>query len=208
MKIIRNILSLCAIALLFAACGRQKAQTSGAQTDSVATGLGKTLIVFFSHSGENYAVGNIKVGNTKVLAGYLQEATGADTFEIKPVKSYDYDYRTVCDISKKEQEKNELPAFKGSIKNFNQYNTVIIGSPIWWDTFPQVVFTFLHKYNMNGKNVIIFTTHEGSGLGNTVNDFKQLYPKVKLLGEFEMAGHDVAGGKEKAQEWINSISAK
>lgn len=206
MKTLKYLLPIFGILAILSGCNLKKTQTSNNITDSDNTGLGKTLIVFFSHAGENYNVGNIKVGNTKVLAGYLQEVTGADTFEIQPVKSYAYDYKTVCDIAKKEQDKNELPAFKGKIKNFKQYDTVIIGSPIWWDTFPQVVFSFLHKYDLQGKNVAIFTTHEGSGLGKTITDLKKIYPKVKIIGQFEMAGHDVVGGKDKAQEWVNSLS--
>lgn len=206
MKTWKNLLSLFGLLAVLSSCSLKKTPASDNIGNTNNTGRGKTLIVFFSHAGENYNVGNIKVGNTKVLAGYLQEVTGADTFEIQPVKSYAYDYKTVCDIAKEEQDKNELPAFKGEIKDFDQYQTVIIGSPIWWDTFPQVVFSFLHKYNLQGKNVAIFTTHEGSGLGSTITDFKKIYPKVKLIGQFEMAGHDVAGGKNKAQEWVNSLN--
>lgn len=74
---------------------------------------GKILIVFFSHAGENYGVGNVKVGNTKLVADQIQKLTGGDEFEIVAEKSYDMPYNALTKLAKKEAENNEKPAFKG-----------------------------------------------------------------------------------------------
>jgi len=87
---------------------------------------GKVLIVFFSHAGENYAVGNVKVGNTKLVADKIQKVTGGDEFEIVAEKSYDMPYDALTKLAKEEAEKGEKPAFKGAVKNIDQYGGVLI----------------------------------------------------------------------------------
>ncbi|WP_315352136.1 flavodoxin [Phocaeicola abscessus] len=145
---------------------------------------GKTLIVFFSHAGENYAVGNIEVGNTKIVADYIQEQTGADVFEIVAEKNYDMPYSELIKVARGEKENHELPPFKGAVENIDRYDTVFIGGPIWWGTYPQVMFTFFKRYDLNGKTLIPFTTHEGSGLGSTVKDVKKQYPEATVTAPF------------------------
>ena len=91
----------------------------------------KVLIVFFSHAGENYNVGNIKVGNTKLVADEIQKVTGGDEFEIVANKNYDLPYNDLVNVAKEETEKGEKPSFKGEVKNIDDYDTVFIGGPIW-----------------------------------------------------------------------------
>ena len=126
----RKITLLLAGILLSIACyGYQKNVTKS----DLMMNKGKILIVFFSHSGENYGVGNIKVANTKLIAEHIQKRTGGYLFEIEAEKSYNMPYNQLVNIAKEEAEKNEKPAFKGGIKNINQYDTVFIGGPIWWE---------------------------------------------------------------------------
>ena len=80
---------------------------------------GKILIVFFSHAGENYSVGDIKVGNTKLVANKIQEVTGGDIFEIVPVKNYDMPYNQLTEVAQKEADDNEFPAFKDQVKDIS-----------------------------------------------------------------------------------------
>ncbi len=167
-------------------------------------GDGKILVVFFSHAGDNYSVGNVKVGNTKIVADYISEITGADQFELKTTKYDGMAYDPLCDLAKEEQQKGELPEFEGSI-DVSQYDTVFIGGPVWWGTYPQIMFTFFSKYDLNGKTVIPFTTHEGSGLGRCVDDVKKAYPEATVIGEFSIYGHEVRKGKDKVKEWLNGL---
>ena len=81
---------------------------------------GKILIVFFSHAGENYSVGDIKVGNTKLVANKIQEVTGGDIFEIVPVKNYDMPYNQLTEVAQKEADDNESPAFKDQVKDISK----------------------------------------------------------------------------------------
>ena len=102
-------------------------------------------------------------------------------FEVVAEKSYDMPYNKLIKVAQEEANQNEKPAFKGEVKNINEYDTVFIGGPIWWGTYPQVMFSFFDKYDLNGKTLIPFTTHEGSGLADCVEDVKKAYPKANVL---------------------------
>ena len=188
------------LAALFAcsagACGQSKSTTM--------TNNGKVLVVFFSHAGENYAVGNIEVGNTKIVADYISEFTGADQFEIVAVKDYDMPYNKLIQVAKEEANNGELPAYKGDI-DVSQYDTVFIGGPIWWGTYPQVMFTFFKDHDLNGKTIIPFVTHEGSGLASTVSDIKKAWPNAIVKDGFAIYGHEVRSGKAKVEKWIKGL---
>ncbi|MBE6313096.1 MAG: flavodoxin [Bacteroidales bacterium] len=175
------------------------------QTVKNSNNMGKSIVIFFSHAGENYAVGNIKVGNTKIVADYISEFTGATQFEIVPEKNYDMPYSELIKVAKDETNKGELPSYKGKIDNIDQYDVIFIGGPIWWGTYPQVMFTFFKDYDLNGKTIVPFTTHEGSGLGSIVSDLKQAYPRAKFAQSFSIYGHEVRTGKEKVEKWIKGL---
>lgn len=214
MKAIK-ILAMMAAGLLFSvSCNGNKSQgtpssndtnNNAAQQAAPAKKNGKVLIVFFSHAGENYSVGNIKVGNTKLVADEIQKLTGADMFEIVPQKNYDMAYSRLTEVAKKEAEDGELPAFKGDVKDISKYDTIFVGGPVWWGTYPRVMFTFFKKYDLNGKTIIPFTTHEGSGLGSVVEDLKGLYPKADVKEGFSIAGHNVRGGMSKVDKWLKGL---
>ena len=178
---------------------------TGTKEKKVMEKNAKVLIVFFSHAGENYAVGNIKVGNTKLVADEIQKVTGGDEFEIVAERNYDMPYGSLTKLAREEQERNEKPAFKGEVKDIDQYSTVFIGGPVWWGTYPQVMFSFFDKYNLNGKTIIPFTTHEGSGLGNVVEDLKKLYPNATFKEAFSIYGHETRNDLSKVNKWIKSL---
>lgn len=164
----------------------------------------KALVVYFSHAGDNYSVGNVKVGNTKIVADYITEITGADQFEIKTTKYDGMAYGPLCDLAKEEQQKGELPPFQGSV-DVTKYETIFVGGPVWWGTWPQVMFTFFKKYDLNGKTLIPFTTHEGSGLGRCVEDLEEVYPNASVTGKFSMYGHDVRDNRKHVEKWLKGL---
>lgn len=216
MKALKHMAVLFAGLLVSVSCNGHKAQTlSNVSDDDSASSNeaslaparkdGKILIVFFSHAGENYSVGNIKVGNTKLVADEVRKVTGGDIFEIVPEKSYDMPYKQLTEVAQKEAEDNDFPTFKGEVKDINKYDTIFVGGPIWWGTYPRVMFTFFKKYDLNGKTIIPFTTHEGSGLGNVVEDLKSQYPKANVTDAFAIAGHNVRGGIGKVDKWLEKV---
>ena len=168
---------------------------------------GKALVVFFSHAGDNYAVGNIEVGNTKIVADYISEIAGADQFEIVTHKYDGMAYTPLINLAQEETRKGELPPYEGEVGDLSQYDTVFIGGPVWWGTYPQVMFTFFkkHENDLKGKTVIPFTTHEGSGLANCVEDVKEAFPGANVTKGFSIYGHDVRSGKNKVEKWLKGL---
>jgi flavodoxin len=166
----------------------------------------KCLVVFFSHAGENYSVGNIKVGNTKIVADYISELTGADQFEIVTHKYDGMAYTPLTELAQEEARNDERPAFEGKLDNLDQYDIIFIGGPIWWGTYPQVMFTFFDTYDLNGKTIYPFTTHEGSGLGSCVNDIRRAYPNADVKPGFSIYGHEVRTNKAKVEKWISALN--
>ena len=191
--------------LTLVGCGnaQNRQETTNTITHSNNNTMNK-IVIFFSHAGDNYSVGNIEVGNTKIVADYITEVTGADQFEIVTHKYDGMAYKPLCDLAKEELEKGELPEFEGSV-DVSKYKTIFIGGPVWWGTYPQVMFTFFKKYDLNGKTIIPFTTHEGSGLGNCVEDLKATYPNATVTEGFSMYGHDVRTHKSDVQTWLKTL---
>ena len=165
---------------------------------------GKALVVFFSHAGDNYSVGNIEVGNTKIVADYITEVTGAEQFEIVTHKYDGMAYNPLIELAKKEAKNGELPEYEGDI-DLAGYDVVFIGGPVWWGTYPQVMFTLFRDINLDGKTVIPFTTHEGSGLANCVEDVKAAFAGANVTKGFSIYGHEVRSNKPKVEKWLKGL---
>ena len=167
--------------------------------------MSKSIVIFFSHAGDNYAVGNIEVGNTKIVADYISEITGADQYEIVTHKYDGMAYTPLIKLAKEEAYNGELPPYEGDAPDLSAYDTVFIGGPVWWGTYPQVMFTLFRDINLDGKTVIPFTTHEGSRLASCVSDVKKAFPKATVKGEFSIYGHEVRTGKAKVENWLKKL---
>ena len=203
-RIITAVLAL----LMFTSCNGQDVKTHGraSQPNNLKSqNMNKSIVIFFSHAGDNYSVGNIEVGNTKIVADYITEIKGADQFEIVTHKYDGMAYMPLIELAKEEANKGELPPYEGTAPDLSQYDTVFIGGPVWWGTYPQVMFTIFKDINLDGKTVIPFTTHEGSGLASCASDVKKAFPKAKVTGEFSIYGHEVRTGKAKVEKWLKSL---
>ena len=207
MKTLNYIIVLALCMLVSTACnGSKKQEINNQETKEVMNSDKKAIVVFFSHAGDNYAVGNIEVGNTKIVADYISELTGAEQFEIATHKYDGMAYNPLIKLAQEEAKKGELPEYEGDV-DLSQYDTVFIGGPVWWGTYPQVMFTFFkkHKDDMNGKTVIPFTTHEGSGLANCVDDVKKAFPGANVMKGFSIYGHEVRTERAKVEKWLKGV---
>ena len=206
-KSFKYILASVFCLLISTACNGNSFNNTTQNNSKTMENKGKALVVFFSHAGDNYAVGNIKVGNTKIVAEYISEITGADQFEIVTHKYDGMAYTPLINLAQEEARKGELPPYEGEVGDLSQYDTVFIGGPVWWGTYPQVMFTFFkkHENDLKGKTVIPFTTHEGSGLANCVEDVKEAFPGANVTKGFSIYGHDVRSGKNKVEKWLKGL---
>ena len=199
---IKSIITAALALIMATGCNAQNKQEVKSSNKNT---MSKSIVIFFSHAGDNYSVGNIEVGNTKIVADYISEIKGADQFEIVTHKYDGMAYMPLIELAKEEANKGELPPYEGTAPDLSQYDTVFIGGPVWWGTYPQVMFTLFKDINLDGKTVIPFTTHEGSGLASCASDVKKAFPKAKVTGEFSIYGHEVRTGKAKVEKWLKSL---
>jgi flavodoxin len=206
-KSFKYILASVFCLLISTACNGNSFNNTTQNNSKTMENKGKALVVFFSHAGDNYAVGNIEVGNTKIVADYISEITGADQFEIVTHKYDGMAYTPLINLAQEEARNGELPPYEGEVGDLSQYDTVFIGGPVWWGTYPQVMFTFFknHENDLKGKTVIPFTTHEGSGLANCVEDVKAAFPGANVTKGFSIYGHEVRSEKGKVEKWLKGL---
>ena len=87
-----------------------------------------------------------------------------------------------------------------------EYDTIYIGSPIYWGTMPQPMWTQLEKLSFAGKTIRVFTTHEGSGIGNVLSDVKKICNGANVLDDaIAIEGSTVNIAKNEIENWINNI---
>ena len=167
------------------------------------------LVVYFSHAGENYNVGVIEEGNTAKMGKIIAEQMNADIFELVPVVEYPMDYDSCLDVATEEQRTNARPDYVDEIENWEQYDTVFIGYPIWWGEIPNIVYTFMEAYDFTGKTVIPFNTHEGSGQARSQRDIEELLTNATVLKGLAVRGSkaqkDAEGTGADVANWLKQI---
>lgn len=165
----------------------------------------KSIVIYFSRADENYSVGYVDKGNTEIIAEYIRDLTGADMFKVERKEPYAKDYQTCIKEAQEEQRQDLRPELVNTLDSIEEYDTVYIGSPIYWGTMPQPMFTQLEKLNFNGKTVRVFTTHEGSGLGSVVSDVKRICEGANVLdNSLAIQGSMVKSSRNIVENWINN----
>ena len=156
--------------------------------------MGKRLVAYFSASG-----------TTKKAAEMIASAADADMYEIMPKQPYskadlnwmDKKSRTSVEMS----DKKFRPEISDTDVQFDQYDEIILGFPIWWYVAPTIINTFLESYDFTGKKIVLFATSGGSGFGNTVSELKISAPDAVIVEG--KVFHKAA--KQEIAEWVERI---
>ena len=164
----------------------------------------QTHVVYYSRTGSNYTsqgIVNLEKGNTAVVAEKIQALTGADIFRLETVKQYPADYMECTQVAKEEFQAKARPALKADI-DISKYDTIYLGWPCWWGTYPMCVATFLEAHDWAGKKVIPFTTHEGSGFGSSLTDLKKAIPSATIKKGLSIQGSKVGGAGQQIEDFV------
>lgn len=140
------------------------------------TDANRALVVYFSATG-----------NTKALAQTIAEAANADICEIVPSDPYtseDLNYNSDCRANDEQQDDSARPAIEPISANIDEYDTIILGYPIWWGTLPKVIYTFAETYDLSGKTIMPFCTSGGSGISSSVSALRSLCPNSTVTDGF------------------------
>lgn len=107
-----------------------------------------------------------RYGTTEYIANVIAEVGGGDLHRIETVTPYTADFDELRDVNHDEMNKDYLPELKESNLDISGYDTVFLGYPVWATSVPQAVLSFLNEYDLSGKTVIPFCTHDGYGAGS------------------------------------------
>ena len=154
----------------------------------------KALIAYFSAES----------GRTANVAKSLAAAIGADLFEIKPEKPYtssDLNYMNPFARCNREHITKKQVPVSGKVENFAEYDTVLIGFPIWYGCAPNVVNTFCKEYDFTGKRVAAFATSGGSGIGKTAEKLKPYVSGADVIDAKLMNGVD----RDTLKRWVDGL---
>lgn len=216
-KTIALFLSL-ALILVLAACGGKSTETtsggasesntsdSAASTDNSKSpdddkiSTGKTLVVYFSASG-----------NTESVAKSISALTNADMFEIEPENAYtdeDLDWTNSSSRVNREHDDESLRRVElktAAVPDWESYDTVFIGYPIWWGIAAWPTESFVTANDFTGKTVIPFCTSASSGLGQSAELLAE-----KAKGGDWSEGHRFSSGasEDTVKEWVDSLNLK
>ena len=171
--------------------------TDSTDTPDTPTTGGKTLVVYFSSSG-----------NTKRVAEDIAAATGGTLFELVPVTPYtsaDLSWTTAGSRVNREHDDESLrdiPLVTTTPENFDEYDTVFIGYPIWWGIAAWPVNNFVKNNDFTGKTVIPFATSASSGMGQSGT----LLAEMAGTGNWQ-EGHRFSSGASKStvEDWVNGL---
>ena len=154
--------------------------------------MGKSLVAYFS----------AETGKTRRIAKQLAATVAADFFEIKPMKPYsEADLKWTNPLARCNREKigkKDVPV-SGMVQNWDEYDTVYLGFPIWYYGAPNVVSTFCKAYDWSGKKVYVFATSGGSGIGKTAEKLGPYVRGGKIVDARRVSSAEELS-KEKAYE--------
>lgn len=155
----------------------------------------KTLVVYFSCTG-----------TTELVAEYVTEILGADSYEIVPENPYteaDLAYYTNGRADQEQNDPDVRPGISGGVENMDEYDTIILGYPIWHGQAPRIISTFLESYDFSGKTMIPFCTSHSSGIGSSASNLHALCSESTEWLDGKRFEAEVS--KESVQNWIGEI---
>lgn len=155
----------------------------------------KKLILYYSYSG-----------NTKKVAEMLQKEIDSDLAEIKTVVPYEGDYNTVVEQGKEEINSGFMPDLQALSVDLKTYDTIVLGTPVWWYTFAPAVKTFLNTNDLAGKKLYPFATN-GGWLGHTFKDIVKACPQAVIENglNIKFNGIRLETPLSDIQNWAHSI---
>lgn len=157
--------------------------------------LGNTLVVYYSLSA-----------NTKQIADNIADKTDAAMFEIKTTAEIEQGPKFYLDI-KKQLKNKKYPSIEEKMPDFQEYDTIFVGFPVWWYTIATPVLAFLQTADFNGKKVVPFST-QGSNYGTSFTDFKTNAKNAKIAKGNSFNNVDKKYDKavdNKITDWLNKL---
>lgn len=159
--------------------------------------MNKKLVVYFSYTG-----------HTKMIVDKIKEKLDCDILKIETVEPYSTDYDTVVNDEQNSERSNFLPEIKDININLDNYDEIILGTPVWWYRPAPAIRSFLTKYDLTGKTVIPFATNAG-WLGKTFIEIKNMCPNSNVKNNmnivFESYSDNLVTSDKEIEQFIDSL---
>lgn len=167
-------------------------------------GMREDAIASASISGDSV---NRKMDNIKLITQEVKSKKKADTFSITVKKKYNANFDKMAGVAKKEIDKDKkIKLAPVKVKNLSDYDTIYLGTPIWWYSLPQPVVTFLRSNDFSGKTIYVYGIHEGSGWENNIEKIQELCPDATVVKGITVYGDASAKSvKKRADKWLDGI---
>lgn len=218
-KIIGFIISMLAVlGFVFTACSNDdNSNNTPNGTEEVVPGSNhKVLVAYFSEplpdgvdastSASRLVVNGNVVGSVEYLAQLIQQNTGGDMVRIQTATPYPGNFDDLADQANNERQNNVHPALSTNIENFDDYDVVFVGYPIWWYQMPMAMYSFFDKYDFKGKTIIPFSSHGGSGWSGSMNVISQLEPEATMVSGFSVSRERSASSADNVRAWLQQIN--
>jgi flavodoxin len=154
------------------------------------------LVAYFSRSG-----------NTRVVAGLIHRALGTDLFEIRRAVPYPEEYLEQVKQATRERDRGFEPPLAATVPDVAGYQTIYLGFPIWGETAPAIIRSFLKKHDLAGKTLIPFITHGGFGLGDSHAVLATHAPRARLQRGFSMQADQERQTMNTVNGWLQQTKA-
>ncbi|MBQ7995765.1 MAG: NAD(P)H-dependent oxidoreductase [Bacilli bacterium] len=155
----------------------------------------KNLVIYFSI-----------FGSTKQFAEMVHDKVGGEIKELKPIRPYEKEYKPLLAFSKQEVDNGILTPFEELNIDIRDYDNIFVGYPMWWYTYPPILKNFFKKYDMTGKTIIPFNTHEGSGTGGTYQMIRNDVPEAKVLDGLAIRGGSMnEKQRSNVYKWLENL---
>ena len=212
--------ALLSVAVCFmTACSNDESNTDGEGQDveEVVPGTNhKILIAYFSEllsdgvdavsSASRIIVNGDLYGSVQYVATVIGEATGGDMVRIQTTQPYPGNFDDLADQTDQERQNNIHPEIATNIEDFNDYDTIFVGYPIWWYQLPMAMYSFFDKYDFNGKTIIPFSTHGGSGWSGTLESIAELEPGATMVNGYSISRNNAATSHDGILDWLRTIN--
>lgn len=212
-----TLFALICAGLMSFSCGDSEDNTINVPVEDVVPGTNhRILVAYFSEplpdngvdattSASRLVVNGDLYGSVQYMATIIGEETGGDMVRIQTETPYPQDYTTLANQANQERQNDVHPELATSIENFDDYDVVFVGYPIWWYQMPMAMYSFFDEYDFAGKVIVPFSSHGGSGWSGTVDNIAGMEPQATMVNGYSISRNNVAGSADSIRQWLQEI---
>ena len=208
-----------------AGCSLFGVQTGGGEAAAPAENVppaaeGRTLVAYFSvpetddpvgmtqdEENSTHVVDGVVYGNTQYVAMLMAERLDAALFRIETAEDLPLDHDTLIDRAVRWQDADARPDLKALVSDLGDYDTIIVGYPIWEYDMPMPLYTFFEQHDFSGKTVFLFTTHDVSRLSGTLEKVAGMLPEATVSqNTFDISRNRMNDSETRVSEWVDTLA--